>query len=552
MPPPREKYLDTVAQFLAGEEARKAGKSSPKSLTRVFRNDPNSLRGLETADVYPDRAVLGRRPDSDRAALESEGYEWRPVDEYSTVVANPQVPVAPPPGKLPFISGTPTHQGKPAPAAAPPASGMEQAMSLAAASSRPLSGTQPAPPPLAMPAQAAPPEKKRSGSREAMLVSKTTETGSTPTARPYTPLDTAAPAPGQDRFQGLPEGVASFLRKRSGLEEAQQDANRRAMAVELASAFNQIGTGIAGSRYNPNAFDNQREAAQQPVADYQALAEEGRTEDALARQQTMDERALQEAAREAQRQEREFQYRQGRDTAGDTLRQKGLEQEMEIARMRADEGRKDRYLRSQELLMRAKEGAEARKSAAEQKRTDMLARQDEKDQAELAKRLQAASDAKNDLDLVMRYATGTEGEDIPGIGWGVSGLPGALVSQEGSDLRQAAIRLYRNKVRMESGQTVTPQEAATALEARGMGTWKTEGQWRSGMKALAGETAAAMRNIESGFNPSVVATRRERGGITSADIPTAPAVMESPDGQQYEVDAGEVLEAERNGWKRIR
>lgn len=558
--PPREKYLDTVAAYLADEQARKAGKPALKP-TRVFRNDPNALRGLETADVSPDGVVLGRRPDSDRAALEAEGYEWRPVDEYATVVSNPQAPVAPPPGKLPFISGTPTHQGKPATDVQPPASGLEQAMSLAATSARPLAGTQPsAPPPLATPAPAAPPAKKRGGSREAMLVSKTTETGSTPTARPYVPLDTSAPATGQDRFQGLPEGVASFLRKRSGLEEAQQDANRRAMAVELASAFNQVGSGIAGSRYNPNAFDAQREAAQQPVADYMARTQEGRTEDALARQHDMDERALQDAAREAQRQEREFQYRQGRDKAGDVLKREGMKNEMDIARMRAEEASKDRYLRHQDLLLRAKEGAEIRKAAADQKRQDMLARQDEKDIQALGQATSKApfgefQKALEDVDrLAPGLVYGQPTKDSPmSAGDRVArslpfGVGNWAVSDEGQQYGAAVSNLRDLVSRMRSGAVLNAGEEKHYLSLLGDEVFSDPRRAAAGINAVREGLAQKLHNAQAAYAGSGGALDKYEaaGGTTFR----APIFGAAPTGEEIEMPNGDVFQVLADGTAR--
>lgn len=546
--------LARVAAWLAEEERKKLDAEDQPvpqqpGEDRVFTNTkggvhsyiqtPNSIMGGD--DETPD-------PTGEEArSLRERGYRWLPQEDYAGALAQAQQAAdgafRPPPGKLPFISGTPTHAAtKPAFAYMPTVAnpGMAEAMAGAASLAKPgVKG--PASLPSSKKADPKATLARARGTREVTV--RSTKEGIQPTLRePVDPLASRGATP------ALPPRVSTFLQGRrppSGLEDAQRRANVNQLSANLGQSAEYLAAGVGGVRPRPEAYANLQEQAGQPVKQYQQ-------QHAEQRQQEQDDAALAEAQREAERAAAEMTFKQGRATSEDQLARDRLAQEKAIAEGRLRSDAADRGLRREEMRFRQKEGAELKRQLAQEKEQALSQRQDEKDQMELAKRLQAASDAKGDLDLVMRYATSPEGEDIPGIGWGVSGLPGAVVSQEGSDLRQAAIRLYRNKVRMESGQTVTPQEAATALEARGMGTWKTEGQWRAGMKALAGETAAAMRNIESGFNPSIVATRRERGGITSADIPTAPVVMQAPDGQQYEVAQDEMVEAQRNGWRRVR
>jgi hypothetical protein len=543
--PRRTDDLTRVAEYLAQQRAEASGRKVPR---RLFKNTPE---GLETAELGDDQWVtVGRRKDDERPGLQAEGYEWAAGDEYDRALAAHQQPPIDMKGRLPFISGAPVHPSRANPSATLPEPGdpgMGNAMSQAATAWRKHGAQQSEQPP-------APAVAKKSGSagmKRSLQVSTTSQSGPQPQLREFQPLAQLAPKELEMRLGGLPEGVAREMRKRWGLGDAQADANNRSLAVELASAGNQIGSGIAGGKYDDGLWDNQRRAARQPVADYEAQAGEERQQNEDQRRAAEDEREARAAEQAAEMELRKFEYGQRRDQGQDQLARDRMAQDADLAAQRLRSEGLDRGMRREEMTFRQAEAAEAKKEAARLKREDMLGRQGERDQQELAKRLQAAADAKPDLDLVMRYATGSEDEDIPGVGWGISGLPGAMVSQDGSDLRQAAIRLYRAKTRIESGQTVTPQEAQTALEARGMGAWKTEGQWRSGMKALANETASAMRNIESGFNEDVVQERSRRGGVTSRDIPVAPTRHRviGPNGESGTLEDDELDMALMNGWR---
>jgi hypothetical protein len=173
--------------------------------------------------------------------------------------------------------------------------------------------------------------------------------------------------------------------------------------------------------------------------------------------------------------------------------------------------------------------------------------------AELAKRSQPAAEMLSDIQTVNRYL-GQRG-DLPGVGPVDAGLPELFTSAGGTELRQAALRLYRNKVRAESGQTVTPQEAQTALEARGMGVGRSEEAFRQGMSSLVREAQQALTNIESGFEPPVVQRRQQLGGTTSRDIPApaspgAPQGGPSPTGRRVTMPDGTVWEELSDGSSR--
>lgn len=569
MPAPlKDDDLTRVAMFLAQQRAQEQGRKVPPSaLTRDYgaatvrrAGTLRSALGLDPEFEIESVRVAPGMSREVNTTLQWDGRNQIPIQSLQAagtpIVSGPvfegmkeQAAMLSsrgeaPPGKLPFISNTPTHAAPAGYSSQLPSSDdprMTEAMSQAATAFR-KRGAEPAPAPAPAAARSTGASGKRS--RE-MAVNTTTAAGPQPQLRPFQPLAQLAPAEAEQRLAGLPEGVASVMRKRWGLEDAQADANRRALAVELASAANQVGSGIAGGSYNDSLWDSQRSAARQPVADFQARGDEERQQNEAERRAAQDERDAHEAERAARVEMEKFQYGQTRDASQDKLARDRMAQEAKLAEDRMRSEGLDRGLRREEMRLRQKEGAELRQEMANQKRQDMLQRQDEKDLAELAKRSDANSAVKDDLDRIMPYINGKE--DVPGIGPVVSALPEFMLSQEGTDVRQSALRLYRNIVRAESGQTVTPQEAASALEAMGMGAGKSEGAWRSGMAALARRAQAALRNTEAGFTPEVVLERARRGGTTSKDIPQATA---QPTGEEIDMPDGSVYEVLRDGTTR--
>ena len=332
-------------------------------------------------------------------------------------------------------------------------------------------------------------------------------------------------APGRSQ-QASPEGVMSAV---DPYGDARAAGDRRRLGVALARAGGMVNEALSGARLDRAAYDDLEGAADAPVRDFAARRVMSR-EDAQARGDA-DERRLraEDYARRWTRQGEQDAYGRERDKAGDTLARD---------RMAADEQRW-----RAELAARGADRAEARaarldaRTLAGQERADRAeaaaierrGRKTEEDAQALAKRTEDAGLMKDDLDTIVRALD--KGGDIPGVGPVVSALPEFFLSAEGTNLRSAAMRLYRNAVRMESGQTVTPQEAASALAAYGMGTGKSETAFRQGMGALAQRARRAMQNAEAGFRPEVVDLRQQRGGVTSRDIPQPAGPGPTPTGR---------------------
>lgn len=539
-------YLNTVAQWLAEEEDRKKRRPAREERLVSIEGAP---AGRASYLSYMDdgqgnlAGKEGEIPEGYLSSLAGAGY--RVADAASMQEARARMGQArPPPGKLPFISGVPVHQaprGYPGPIPPVGDQGMAKAMSLAAAA-RP--GTKAAPP--AVPAQPASPRLSSSREVQVGLTSQGVQPQlRVPTERPY-----SAPAAGSaDRFLGLPDGVATFMRQRSGLSGAQEDANRRALGVELASALNQVGSGISGAQYQGNAWEDQRQAAGQPVADYLLRDEEERRARQEQRAVEQDELAAREAAREAELELQRFQYGQQRDKSEDALARERMQSERDIANARLRSEALDRAQREREAKMRA--GA-TQSEINERARLNRELRQqgvDEKDLQKLAERAQPGAEMVEDIDYlnsVIREG-GRDFDAIPGVGPVAGLMPEVFRSTEGDKVAQAASRLASNIILAKSGKAATDAERKFLLASYGIKPGTTEAAWTEGIKALARDAQVSMQNIEAGFRPEIVLERANRGGTTASAVP-GPVSM--PTGEEIDMPDGSVYEVLEDGTTR--
>lgn len=451
-----------------------------------------------------------------------------------------------------------------------------------------------------------PGDAKRSGFSNPQLAQDWSDTGPRPSmprggaaapARPRPTIHVQRPETGDPdgflaRLKGgnrpaAPMSAEAAGRPRSAAEQvdaydqARGESARRRFGTQIARAGAMVNEAITGAKMDRKAWDDLEAQSEEPLQDLAAKrrmrfedAAEGRAGRADARAERADGRAAAGEGREADlsdpasrvsRQARsqlllrfpreaakltpeELRSMSAADIQGflrglgedrdDVARAEAQREAIAARRAAIGESRADREQRKAELLAQ-------QKSTAEQKRQDMLGRQNERDLQELGKRSQGNADLQDDLTTITGFldADGAQG-DLPGVGPVVSALPEAMITADGTKLRSAATRLYRGVVRQESGQTVTPQEAATALEAYGMGPGKSETAFRQGMAALAQRARRALQNTEAGFNQDVVNERRSRGGVTSQDIPS-PGPM--PTGRRKRARDGSVWEELSDG-----
>jgi hypothetical protein len=282
------------------------------------------------------------------------------------------------------------------------------------------------------------------------------------------------------------------------LERAQGQSRDLTLAARLAHAGAMGNTALSGARHEEGAYQDLEDGARQPVAD---LLE--RRKSAMARNAS---------ARDAEA----AAYQRAQDRERLALERERLAQQERIHADDRAARSADHALQREDMAMRWKLAQGGKQSAADDKRQDMLGRQNEKDLAELAKRAQPGTQMKDDLETVNGFISSGE---LPGVGIINGRLPEFLISKDGTRLRQAASRLVQNLIYAKSGKAITEQEAQRVMEGNGMGPNQSDKAFIQGMQALAREAQASMRNIEAGFSPEVVEMRHERGGTTAADLP---------------------------------
>lgn len=555
-----ESNLARVAAWLAEEERKKRQQAEEPSLPeedntdRVFTytkggvhsyvQTPNSIMGGGDETEDPDGSVVRE--------LQAAGYRWLPQDAYAGALSQAQQAAngafRPPPGKLPFISGTPTHAAtKPAFAYIPPRKPtMEEAMSGAAGLARPAAAPA-APAPAAKPSPKATLAKARR-SREVSV--RSTKEGMQPQLRaPVDPLAARGSAP------ALPPRVSTFLQGRrppSGLEDAQRRANVNQLSANLGRSTEFLASGIGGVRARPEAYDNLQEQAGQPVEQYQQRAAEER-------QQEQDELALAEAEREATRAAEEMQFRQGRATAEDQLARDRLAQEQAAldARLRSEAA--DRGLRRQEMTFRQKESQELKQQLANQRQAERQSREDELDLQRLGTATSKApfgefQSALEEIDrLVPGLAYGQVPDEAPlGLGdriaRGLAPVGGEFFMSDKGKAYATAIANLRDLVaRMRSGAVLNAGEERHYLSLLGDRVLSDERTAAQGINAVRQGIANKLRNAQAGYQN--VLPRFESTGATTY---RAPIFGAAPTGEEIEMPNGEVYEVLSDGTTRRR
>lgn len=345
--------------------------------------------------------------------------------------------------------------------------------------------------------------------------------------------------------QSAPE-VASYMQGQlgdDGLAAAQDAARRRNLSAQLVRASAHVNEAISGARYDRDFYDDLQADSGRPVTELQARRKSAADAEALVREAEEAKMRREDTTRRWDVNDRDFKYRQQRDEVEDerAAAEAAAEAERFEAQQRAQAS--DRALRREEMGARRQEAEEGKgerqRAALEQRQKEGLDRSLQK----LATDTEEAGLMKDDLGVIIG-ALNSEGNDLPGVGPLAGGLPELFLSEEGTRLRQATIRAYRTMLRLESGLTVTDDEAAAQLEAYGVGGGKSEDAFRRGMASLAQRARRALSNAESGYDEDVVKERQARGGVTSRDIP-APGPR--PTGERIRMADGSMWEVLDNG-----
>lgn len=544
--------LSRVAAWLAEEESRKAGSQSPRP-RKVFSKAPADGQPNMALDLYqydPEVDVAeGRTPANRETAVRDLGYEEVSPSRLLQMRAEAR-PVEAPPGKLPFISNTPTHPAtKPAfaymPNAVDPA--MADAMSGAAGLAKPgVMGPASLPPTKKTDPKAV--LAKARGRREVEV--RSTSEGVQPQLRePVDPLATRSTPP------ALPPRVSSLLQGRrqpSGLEDAQRRANVNQLSANLGRSAEFLGAGVGGVRARPEVYDNLQEQAGQPVEQYQQRAAEER-------QQEQDELALAEAEREATRAAEEMQFRQGRATSEDQLARDRMAQEKALAEARLRGDAADRGLRREEMSFRQKEGAELKQQLADQRQKERQQREDELDLQRLGTATSKApfgefQAALEEIDrLVPGIAYGQVPDEAP-LGTGdriaraLSPVGGEFfMSDKGKSYATAIANLRDLVARMRSGAVLNEGEERHYLSLLGDRVLSDERTAAQGINAVRQGIAQKLRNAQGGYQN--VLPRFESTGATTY---RAPIFGAAPTGEEIQMPNGDVYEVLQDGTTRRR
>ena len=507
----KKKTLNTVAEYLAGlERDKRSSANKPEPLDKIYTQKPE---GLE-ATTFNSDGSWNSEPLADPTGRRNLAMasRWLPNDDAERMRAEWATnPAGAPPGKLPFISGTPTHEATPGYSSEQPGKwdpDMANAMALGASAARPVQGQ---PPPLDVP----PVPKPRAPVRREVQV-RTVDSGAGTAPRAFEPLAQLAPGASKpDRLAGLPEGVATYMRTRSGLQEAQDDSNRRAMGVELASAFNQIGDGIAGAKYDDSQWNHQREAARQPVADFQARTADQRAQEQIHHQQRMDEHVLEQARQHADMETQKFAYQQKHDSIEDQLKREGFAKDLEVAKQRLKGEEYGRWLQRQDQLMRQRESEGARANIAAQKRKDMLERQDEKDLQGLSAATAKApfGEMQQALEDIDRLSPGLAYGHVPKespIGFGDRAAQALLprgaadwaMSDKGKQYATSAANLRDLVSRMRSGAVLNAGEEQHYKDLLSDDKLSDPATAAYGLNAVRLGIAKKLRNTQGGYSVS--------------------------------------------------
>lgn len=544
--------LTRATAWLAEEERKKAEEAGTAVPARqVFAKAPAEGHANWALDLYQHDPKVGtfesRTSASNESAVRDRGFEEVPPSRLLEMRAEAH-PVEAPPGKLPFISNTPTHPAtKPAFAYIPDTGdpGMADAMAGAASLAKP-GAKGPASLPPKKPDPKATLAKAR-GSREVSV--RSTKEGVQPQLHaPVDPLAARGAAP------ALPPRVSSFLqgRRPSGLEEAQRRANVNQLSANLGRSTEFLASGIGGVRARPEAYDNLQGQAGQPVEQYQQRRAEER-------QQEQDELALAEAEREATRAAEEMQFRQGRAASEDQLARDRMTQERDLAEARLRGDAADRGLRREEMSFRQREGAELKQQLADQRQKERQQREDELDLQRLSTATSKApfgefQAALEEIDrLVPGIAYGQVPDEAP-LGTGdriaraLSPVGGEFfMSDKGKSYATAIANLRDLVARMRSGAVLNAGEERHYLSLLGDRVLSDERTAAQGINAVRQGIAQKLRNAQGGYQN--VLPRFESTGATSY---RAPIFGAAPTGEEIQMPNGDVYEVLQDGTTRRR
>lgn len=207
-----------------------------------------------------------------------------------------------------------------------------------------------------------------------------------------------------------------------------------------------------------------------------------------------------EAKRKAEQHKNNYDFKE--KNLSSTERQRG------IANSQRDRGLDLQAENLKETKLEHEESRKERKEAKEEKAVQAL-----------GKDLESAGDGVKALGAI---ATQMGKKDIPGIGRLDGFVWEDLISSDGKKMRQAAKQLVALYTHARSGAQASDAEREAHRKAYGLNEDGPEESFRIGIETMARDYVQLIKNKEAKYNEAVRAKYKERGGVTSEDIPVMP------------------------------
>lgn len=190
----------------------------------------------------------------------------------------------------------------------------------------------------------------------------------------------------------------------------------------------------------------------------------------------------------------------------------------EAARHTADRAARERI--AQRLANARSQNVDDKEARDDLKHERRLAELDRKQQItdvrDLSKALGDLPAMRNNMEILADIANE---EDIPGVGLIAGRMPNFAKSERGQLATQAALSIMAAYMKQTSGAAVSEPEAKRLLAARGINPAGSESEFRLGVRRLLTEIRDAARATEARADPRALELARQRGVVTSDDLP---------------------------------
>jgi len=144
----------------------------------------------------------------------------------------------------------------------------------------------------------------------------------------------------------------------------------------------------------------------------------------------------------------------------------------------------------------------------------------DKDVQNLMKTMEGTSGITYKVNELMNLTNDLKDENISGVGSPLYSLPFSdyFTPEKGVEVRQLAVGLMQDLIKIQSGTAVSDKEAERKLRQYGIKWDSPVSAFQSGIKSLIGEVQTELKRKEGGFKPAVVEKYKEQGGFGSKDF----------------------------------